>query len=248
MRNSAIFAAGAVVSLAGAAQAQIVDGSFEGGTPNAAWIETSTNFGTPLCNGECLGPGSPTAARTGIWWAWFGGIDTAVEAGTLTQTVNIPAGSPTLQFYLVGFADPSNPANDYLKVFVGTTEVFSITDTELSDPNNPYTLDWTLVSIPLAAFAGTTRTIRFDSVTNGGGFLTNIWVDDVSIVGGPATCYANCDNSTTAPVLNVGDFTCFLQRFAAGDSYANCDNSTTAPVLNVGDFTCFLQRFAAGCP
>jgi hypothetical protein len=66
-------------------------------------------------------------------------------------------------------------------------------------------------------------------------------------VGAP-TCYANCDNSTVAPVLNVGDFTCFLQRFAAGESYANCDSSTVAPVLNVGDFTCFLQRFAQGCP
>jgi hypothetical protein len=64
----------------------------------------------------------------------------------------------------------------------------------------------------------------------------------------PPGCYANCDGSTVAPVLNVGDFTCFLQRFAAGESYANCDNSTVAPVLNVGDFTCFLQRFAAGCP
>jgi hypothetical protein len=62
-----------------------------------------------------------------------------------------------------------------------------------------------------------------------------------------AACYANCDQSTAAPVLNVGDFTCFLQRFAAGEPYANCDQSTSAPVLNVGDFTCFLQRFAAGC-
>ncbi len=33
-----------------------------------------------------------------------------------------------------------------------------------------------------------------------------------------------------------------------GGCYANCDNSTTAPVLNVADFTCFLQAFAAGCP
>ena len=64
----------------------------------------------------------------------------------------------------------------------------------------------------------------------------------------PPTCYANCDNSTAAPVLNVADFTCFLQRFAAGESYANCDHSTAAPVLNVADFTCFLQEFAAGCP
>jgi hypothetical protein len=66
-------------------------------------------------------------------------------------------------------------------------------------------------------------------------------------LGGPAPCYANCDGSTVPPVLNVGDFTCFLQRFAAGESYANCDGSTVPPVLNVGDFTCFLQRFAAGC-
>jgi hypothetical protein len=61
-------------------------------------------------------------------------------------------------------------------------------------------------------------------------------------------CYPNCDNSTATPVLNVQDFTCFLQRYAAGDSYANCDNSTAAPTLNVQDFTCFLQRYAAGCP
>ena len=29
--------------------------------------------------------------------------------------------------------------------------------------------------------------------------------------------------------------------------YANCDNSTTPPVLNVQDFACFLNLFAAGC-
>jgi hypothetical protein len=61
-------------------------------------------------------------------------------------------------------------------------------------------------------------------------------------------CYPNCDNSTTGPALNVGDFTCFLSRFTGGDMYANCDNSTTPPVLNVADFTCYLSRFAAGCP
>jgi hypothetical protein len=64
----------------------------------------------------------------------------------------------------------------------------------------------------------------------------------------PTACYANCDNSSAAPTLNVADFTCFLQRFAAGDTYANCDQSTTQPTLNVADFTCFLQQFAAGCP
>jgi hypothetical protein len=61
-------------------------------------------------------------------------------------------------------------------------------------------------------------------------------------------CYPNCDNSVTPPVLNVLDFSCFLNKFAAGDPYANCDASTTPPVLNVLDFSCFLNRFAAGCP
>ncbi len=60
-------------------------------------------------------------------------------------------------------------------------------------------------------------------------------------------CYPNCDHSTTPPILNVLDFSCFLNQFAAGDPNANCDNSTTPPVLNVLDFTCFLNRFAAGC-
>ncbi|MEX2217262.1 MAG: GC-type dockerin domain-anchored protein, partial [Phycisphaerales bacterium] len=67
----------------------------------------------------------------------------------------------------------------------------------------------------------------------------------VSVVGG---CYPNCDGSTTAPILNVQDFGCFLSRYAAGDPYANCDGSTQPPVLNVQDFGCFLTRYAAGCP
>jgi hypothetical protein len=60
----------------------------------------------------------------------------------------------------------------------------------------------------------------------------------------PPECYANCDGSLG---LNVADFSCFLQKFSAGDPYANCDGSTVPPVLNVADFTCFLTKFAAGC-
>ncbi|MEX2219349.1 MAG: S8 family serine peptidase [Phycisphaerales bacterium] len=64
----------------------------------------------------------------------------------------------------------------------------------------------------------------------------------------PVACYANCDESTTPPILNVGDFGCFLTKYAAGDAWANCDESTTPPSLNVGDFGCFLTKYAAGCP
>lgn len=63
----------------------------------------------------------------------------------------------------------------------------------------------------------------------------------------PATCYANCDNSTVQPVINALDFSCFLNRFSAGDTYANCDGSTVPPALNIIDFGCFLNRYASGC-
>jgi sugar lactone lactonase YvrE len=60
-------------------------------------------------------------------------------------------------------------------------------------------------------------------------------------------CDANCDGSTTPPILNANDFTCFLNAFAAGRDYANCDGSTTPPILNANDFACFLNKFSAGC-
>ncbi|MFN0131104.1 MAG: hypothetical protein ACKVW3_00995 [Phycisphaerales bacterium] len=60
-------------------------------------------------------------------------------------------------------------------------------------------------------------------------------------------CYANCDSSTPVPFLNVNDFVCFNEKFAAGDTHANCDQSTIAPILNVNDFVCFNNLFAAGC-
>jgi hypothetical protein len=69
----------------------------------------------------------------------------------------------------------------------------------------------------------------------------------VEIGGGAPACYANCDQSTALPFLNINDYVCFQQAFAAGNSYANCDGSTAMPNLNVNDFVCFQQRFAAGC-
>jgi hypothetical protein len=62
-----------------------------------------------------------------------------------------------------------------------------------------------------------------------------------------SVCYANCDGSTVAPILNINDYQCFINKFAAGDSYANCDGSTSPPILNVNDFQCFVNKFAAGC-
>jgi hypothetical protein len=106
---------------------------------------------------------------------------------------------------------------------------------------NPDAGNWTVEVIATqvvqdAYLADTTVNVPYSLVVSG-----------ATVVTPPAPCYANCDGSTTVPFLNVIDFTCFLQKFAAGDPYANCDGSTTPPTLNVIDFTCFLQKFAAGC-
>ncbi len=101
-------------------------------------------------------------------------------------------------------------------------------------------------------YACRTNLIRLDPATGAStlvGLVGSFDIRGMAMVGSapPPTCYANCDHSTTPPVLNVLDFSCFLNAFAAGDPYANCDHSTTAPVLNVLDFSCFLNAFAAGC-
>jgi hypothetical protein len=62
-------------------------------------------------------------------------------------------------------------------------------------------------------------------------------------------CYANCDGSTTVPILNVSDYICFLNKYARGDTYANCDNNIgVPPILNVNDFICFTIKYSQGCP
>ena len=66
----------------------------------------------------------------------------------------------------------------------------------------------------------------------------------IQYIGCP-NCYANCDLSTSSPLLNVNDFLCFLNAFARQDPYANCDGNE---VLNAADFQCFMNRFATGCP
>ncbi len=107
------------------------------------------------------------------------------------------------------------------------------------------------------ALASPAQPARLDQATNrlrGYAWGENIgWVNlDASTAGQfvqfTGACYANCDNSSNAPVLSAADFVCFLTKFRAGDAYANCDGSTTAPTLSAGDFVCFLSRFRAGCP
>ncbi len=65
----------------------------------------------------------------------------------------------------------------------------------------------------------------------------------------PSTCYADCDQSTGAGVLDIFDFLCFGNAFAVNDPYAcDCDLSSGPNVCDIFDFLCFGNAFATGCP
>ncbi len=112
-------------------------------------------------------------------------------------------------------------------------------------------LSWRTVDAGGGASSGSGFTLEFTIGQFDAGAISGF---DYEVLGGywpgtdAASCYANCDGSTIAPVLNVNDFICFQQRFAAADPLANCDGSTIPPVPNVNDFICFQQKFAGGCP
>jgi len=96
----------------------------------------------------------------------------------------------------------------------------------------------------VSAAVGAARIQCIDLYSQMAGFR---W-DDLSLQPVVAqNCYANCDGSTSAPCLNVNDFICFNNLYAASSTSANCDGSTSAPILNVNDFICFNNLYAAGC-
>ena len=134
----------------------------------------------------------------------------------------------------------------------GATATFTV----ISPTPDPLNYQWTQDGVLLGGANSATLTITNVAPENEGTyrcFLNNLCGTLFSAtatltIGASNPCYANCDGSTIAPILNVNDFTCFLNKYAAGDPYANCDGSTAAPILNVNDFTCFLNSYAAGCP
>jgi len=155
----------------------IVDGGFEaGGIPSSTWDpETSTNFGTPLCDVPSCGTGGGTAPpRTGAIWAWFGGIP-APETATLGQTVTIATNSTaTLNFFL-RIGSVSAPFTDVLNVRVDGVIQQSFPEPAVAEGA------YTLRTINLNAFAnGASHQILFEYIGPSSG-TGNFTVDDVSL-------------------------------------------------------------------
>lgn len=138
-------------------------------------METSTNFGSPLCTVATCGTGGGTGPRTGDWWAWFGGINIG-ETGTLEQTGFIPRASrATLSFFL---EIPAMATPGFLKVLLDGHLLFEATH----DDAARYAA-YAPVILDISAYAdGAAHVLRFESTTDPGG-TTNFFVDDVSLEG-----------------------------------------------------------------
>jgi hypothetical protein len=227
--------------------------SIEPTSPNGiTWVQL-----VELIDIDGPGPLEPSlAARFSV-----GGINTPVDRDgiELTQVLDLTAGID----YSFGFnwatTHPNGDNSDggaFTLIIdgdpIGATVFAGQTSSTISNYGLIERQFTPSVTGPHAVGVRITRRFR---VTSAFGNSLSQWVDNFAIAGGTGTCYANCDNSTTEPILNVEDFTCFISEFAAAQAlpqqvthYANCDGSTTEPVLNVEDFTCFISAFAQGCP
>ena len=202
--------------------AGIADGSFEGGTPNASWTEASTLFGTPLCN-YITCPGR--AARSGLWFAEFGGI-LAAETSSLTQGVTIPSySSPRLEFYL-NLPGPSSGNNtDDFKVMVDGAPIYSVV--EGSPLAGYYDGGYLLTGLDLSPYAdGFSHSISFHSTITGTGTVpTTFLLDDVSIT---------CGNGTTLPVVATAAATPIAATGATLNGTVNASNTSTTVIFEYG--------------
>lgn len=207
MKKLGIFCAGLALVLAApvAMAANIVaDPGFEGGTPNAAWTEASTNFGTPLCDLGSCGTGGGTGPGAGDWWAWFGGVGGAPETGSVSQSLTIPVGANTLEFLLENPA--SDSTDDFVEARIDGVGVF----TYFADGSIPL---YALQTVDISAFAdGAVHTLEFYSETiSTNGLPSNFFIDEVNIddgvapVGTGACCAADtCTIGTEADCIAAG--------------------------------------------
>jgi hypothetical protein len=153
------------------------DGSFEAGKVPTYWVQSSTNFDSPICDGNC----GSASARTGSYFTWFGGALTWAETMLLEQTGQIGEGPKTLDFYLHWFSSVEAPPdpNAYLRVKIDGDTIFSLTPATAA----PYSAGYTRASVNISAYAdGQDHTLRFEYHNDAAPNSTDIALDDISIV------------------------------------------------------------------
>ena len=100
-----------------------------------------------------------------------------------------------------------------------------------------------IIAIPALLAASSARaqfSIEWLTIANGGSTTSGGTFSLSATIGQPDA------GGTSGGTFDIGSG--FWFGAGAPACYANCDASTAAPVLNTNDFQCFLNKFAAGCP
>jgi hypothetical protein len=196
------------------------DASLDGvGLTNQGWFNIAAQAGVASVDRF-------TQTSSGIWAVSIGGPLPGDQYDVLEVTGGTASLDGTIDISLQNlgggvFAPSVGDQFIILRAPAGVSGAFANDPTTV---NAAGTYEWTLLYTPTSVI------LRLDTFTP------------------TPPCYANCDGSTTAPILNVSDFICFQNKFAGGSPYANCDGSTIEPILNILDFICFQNAYAAGCP
>ncbi len=148
-----------------------------GGFETGGWLASSTLGASPLCTLPTCGY---DFARSGGWYAWFGGWGVSNRA-SISRTLVISSGQDArLSFYLLMGVDSPADRGAFAAVVDGRT-VFSITEKAAAQFQT-----YQRVDVPLPGLAdGRPHEIRFSGVETGTTVI-NFFLDDVSLTVLPA--------------------------------------------------------------
>ncbi|MEO8276596.1 MAG: hypothetical protein ABI639_10265 [Thermoanaerobaculia bacterium] len=158
---------------------RLLDGGFEatnsGNLDNPEWIESSLNFGTPLCNvGGCIG--FDVAPRQGNFWVFFGGVTgNAPETASVRQTRFFPLSSTVTLHFNLRVSAVEAPYTDVLKVLLDGLEVGSVTEPATAEAA------YVLRTSPLGAGDGALHEIKLEYVKGANGGAAAFNVDDIAL-------------------------------------------------------------------
>lgn len=163
-----------ILLLATATHAQnlVQDFSFELGTPNPHWDETSTNFGFVICTDACDVQDGSIPKVSGDYAAWLGGTDVD-ETATVSQDVTLDSDPDTptwVTFYLSRSYGGSTMGTGTLEVSLGATSLFSIPDAAAGE--------YQRITTSVTGLSGVQNLFLGASTTGG---TANFLIDEVTV-------------------------------------------------------------------
>ena len=217
------------------------DGSFEAGAFGGTWNESSTNFGTPICDAGSCGTGGGTGPSDGSFWTWFGGVS-AYELGIVNQDVTIPATATNMTFDVEQAVCDSG--NDYAALFIDGNLEWFVLGSDLSCG----TVGYAQQTVNVAAYAdGGVHQVQFQSeifAANGGGsnfFIDNVIVNDNNVIpGGASQCALivndlACNAGAVEYVEGIPDSWAVIDNSGVGLEWTNISGSGEAGNYTGGD-------------